>query len=287
MSRRRMVEIILLVLFVELFSFSYGQEPEKQLKEPVIENENFALEVKLKLAHKIPNNYTDGVWVSSVPMKLDVFIFPKTFVGNQLDYIKKVDKSQNADPYYMGKTPLYVKLKKGKYEIVVVHPPLSEKDPTYKEEFYETKEKMTLPSLQNAKPIDKIITIRHPVNPFIGPNLDAIIMGRSFWCRSETIEIGTELKTMIALFQRKDQDISHLLSELPEEKSFDFTMVENLKDFSKFLPSGMSGGIPDNQISKALELIHRGGVLGWIGKGDIPFYIEIIGNNNSFIVHYQ
>lgn len=87
-------------------------KPEKE-KTLIEWQESFVFEIKTNLSHKIPENYSDGLWVSSVPIRLDVLVFPENFTGGQHMYVGKVDKGEKAAPYYAGKTPPLSKIKKG------------------------------------------------------------------------------------------------------------------------------------------------------------------------------
>jgi len=236
--------------------------------------DSFVLEIKTNLPHKIPETYSEGLWVSSVPIKLDVFVFPKYFSGLTWKYVERVKKGENASPYYVGKTPLYLKLRRGEYKVIISHPPLEEIDKSYEPEWIDGKEVTISPGLKAH--------IKEHKNPFIGPSSATVLEGRYFWCIDRTIEIEEELKTMIGLFQRRDKNFSYLIPLLPMGKNFEFTKKDFLTDFSKFGVPGLKGRFPTSDIDKALELLQRGGVLGCEIDNNTDLIIEITGRRDTF-----
>ncbi|UCF17241.1 MAG: serine protease, partial [Phycisphaerales bacterium] len=61
--------------------------------------DSFILQIRTNLPHKIPDIYSEGVWVSSVPTKLDVFAFPAYFSGLTWKYFEIVKNGKDGSPY--------------------------------------------------------------------------------------------------------------------------------------------------------------------------------------------
>jgi hypothetical protein len=161
----------------------------------------------------------------------------------------------------VGRSPLYLRLRPGKYNVVILHPPLEDVDNTYSPEY------VTVKKRGSAGGISFPIPFSYQKCPFIGPGGFVVNEGKYSWVYTREVEVGSGLKIMIGLFQRRDKHFSYLLPVLPEGRIFGILPPDVFQDFSK-IHSSLSGSLPSEDVPKALDFFTRGGVFGWdLGDG--------------------
>jgi hypothetical protein len=220
---------------------------------------DFVISVETNLPHKFPEGVTKGVWVSSVPLGLDVYAYPKGYSGSNSVRYSSVEP---GGAYYLGQTPLLANLKNGTYEIDIVHPPITDENftPRYSTRF------------------DKRygFNIRTQVFPFIMPRNPILKaeFGDYYWVQRVEVEVNDDFNTAIVLFQREDQETADMLRLLPEEKNFKFHSPDRLKNLDlkkklgkEFIVETESDfSITSEEFAQAIEMLERGGV--WAKRFD-------------------
>ena len=196
---------------------------------------DFVIDVQTGLPHRFPEGKIKGLWLSTVPLKLPVFVFPKGF-----DYkgsvVEKWVKNKKQGRYYLGKTPLLANLKNGTYEIVFVHA-----GPDYRD-------------------------TGGVWCPFIAPKKCTLYAdeGDYYWKQMIEVTVKDDFNTSIVLFQRTDQKTSDVLRGLPVEDSFSFGSADVLRDLGKlgFLDKkrAFNLSLVEPSISQAEEMLKRAGI---------------------------
>lgn len=257
---------------------------------------DFVIRVVKGLPHRFPEGDVKGLWLSSVPMKLDVFAFPKGYsgYGGTFGVFSDWVKNKTDTPYYLGKTPLLAKLRKGTYDILFVHPPI--KDPSYRPRY--------------KSYYDKTVRgqVRQELFPFIAPREPELfaVYGDYYWTQTIEVTSNDNLSTAIALFQREDQTVSDMLSSLPSEESFKFSSVDSLRDPNKLVSSIdkargygrhelssqevkeiLSFSLTREEVADAEKMLKRTGVWAKEFSDNRSFAIEVQPNKmNWFMLRY-
>jgi TPR repeat protein len=206
---------------------------------------DFVIKVIKGLPHRFPEGDVKGLWLSSVPLKLDVFAFPKGYHGKFKVFNDWVTNRTDT-PYYLGKTPLLAKLKKGMYEVLFVHPPIEDKS--------------YIPQYRTRRVGPLGITAQDPICPFIAQRNSVLyaVRGVQYWTEERQMEVRSQdtFKTAIVLFQREDQTPSDMLPRLPIEKNFNFGLPNALLRDPNYIPSPLS----DEELAQCKEMLERGGI---------------------------
>lgn len=225
---------------------------------------DFVIRVIRGLPHRFLEGDVKGLWLSSVPLKLDVFAFPKGF-SQKFSVFKNWVMNETNPGYYLGKTPLLAKLKKGTYEILFVHPPIKDENyrPRYRSRYDET--------LRGQ--------VRQELYPFIAPRKPALyaVEGEYYWAQTMEVSADDNLSTAIALFQREDQTVSDVLSGLPAEESFNFCSADSLRDPNKLFDASFA--LTDEEASQAEQMLKRAGIWAKKYSDHQTLTIEVKPNN--------
>jgi tetratricopeptide (TPR) repeat protein len=203
-----------------------------------IPDSDFVISVIRGLPHRFPEGEVKGLWLSSVPSKPDVFAFPKGYSG-KFKVFSDFVMNEADSPYYLGKTPLLAKLRKGTYDILFVHPPIG--DGEY------------VPQYRNRYLKPSGIKVSEPVSPFVAHRKPAVyaVQGVLYFTEEREIEVRSEdaFETAIVLFQREDQTVADILDSAPVDENFSFSSVHLLRD-----PNGLARKIDELMVEFDAEL---------------------------------
>jgi hypothetical protein len=227
---------------------------------------DFVISVETNLPHRFPEGETKGVWLSSIPLALDVYAYPKgSKKGRSVRFSEGV-----RGHYYLGQTPLLANLKNGTYEIDFVHPPLT--DENFKSRHWTR--------------LDKRYGIILEAFPFIAPRNPWLKAeaGDYYWVQRVEVEVNDDFNTAIVLFQREDQETADMLALLPPEKNFEFHATQFLTNNhwkEWFIRANYSESeaatfsLTSEEFAQAIEMLERGGVWAKRFNDKASFAIEV------------
>jgi hypothetical protein len=166
--------------------------------------------------------------VTSVPSNLDVYIIPQEDAIGSFGIFHYTDKQ-----YHVGKTPLQIKLKPGKFNVTVVYKAV---------QFYKDSEDRQLFGLQEGNPIPfaKIYNIE---------------------------QVANHAGLITALFWLKDQSLAEFSALMPKKNSFPMIQRKTYaEEFEK-------ANIPSQDQSYLVEMISRVGKCVWYSKGQAKWLV--------------
>ena len=231
---------------------------------------DYVFSVKTGLPHRFPEGAVRGLWLSSVPLKRDVFAFPKGF-EEKFAVLEEWATQKKDTPYHIGKTPLLVNLKNGAYEILFVQPDLTEKE-------------RIRYAMRKDKPSRKKSRL---FGPFLIAPKEAVtyaFWGDCYCTQTVRVRVSNNVNASIVLFQWENQKTSEVLAEIPLEDNFRFGSLNTLRDPNRLglldeerIPFSLT----DEQVSEAENMLKRAGIWAKNLDDNHSIRVEVKPNNTD------